>query len=252
MNHIDIIIVIIIVLTIIISICDKLKKWGMKDIFANMYNEIKGVKINRIDQTSYRDYTHFFGAEELEDKQFIKKMKIIYTQIIKDNEENIRQIADLSGCTYPECILKIKYLKQIKKIPQDYFIDEVNGLVNKCSKEDQDLLKKYRPYIYRSKLQIPDIVARIPHIPGKTYQEMKQQVLNDLEYLDDKDLINGIILNKVDETITYYNYQSSDKKKDKITVACENCGAPNQVNRGGKVWCSYCGTIVEDKAIEEK
>ena len=61
---------------------------------------------------------------------------------MKDKEQDIRQIAELAGCTYPECILKIRYLKQIKKIPEDYFVDEVNGLVNRCSKEDQELLKK--------------------------------------------------------------------------------------------------------------
>lgn len=128
----------------------------------------------------------------------------------------------------------------------------MNGLVNRCSKEDQELLKKYRPYIYRNQLQVSEIAARIPHIPGKNYQEMQKQVLNDLTYLDDKDLINGIILNKVDGTITYYNTKEKGNKSDKITVTCQNCGAPNKVNRGGKTWCSYCGTIVEDKSLEEK
>ena len=80
---------------------------------------------------------------------------------------------------------------------------------------------------------------------------MQQQVLNDLIYLDDKDLIDGIILNKVDGVITYYN-KYDKKKKDKITVNCQNCGAPNEVNRGGKTWCSYCGSIVEDKSLDSK
>lgn len=246
-----IIAIIIMVFGIIISIYEKLKEWDMEDIFSNMRQEIKGVKMNKIDETAYRDYTQFFGKEELEDKEFTKKMKIIYSQIMKGNEEDIKQIAELAGCTYPECVLKIRYLKQIKKIPEDYFVDEVNGLVNRCSKEDQELLKKYRPYVYRSKLQVSEIAARIPHIPGKTYQEMQKQVLDDLSYLDDKDLINGIILNKVDGTITYYNTKEKANKSDKITIACQNCGAPNKVNRGGKTWCSYCGTIVEDKSLEE-
>ena len=247
-----IIMIVIIILGIILSAKEKIEEWGMEDVFSNMRREIKGRKLNKLDENSYRNYTQFFGTEELEDKEFIKKMRIIYSQIMKDNEENIKQIAELSGCTYPECILKIKYLKQIKRIPEEYFIDEANGLVNRCSKEDQELLKKYRPYICRSKLQIPQIVARIPHTPGKTYEEMKKQVLDDLAYLDEKDLINGIILNKVDETITYYNYQTTGDKTDKITVTCQNCGAPNEVNRGGKTWCEYCGTIVEDKSLDEK
>lgn len=208
--------------------------------------------VNKSQENKYIDYTKFYGTESVKDQDFLKKMKIIYSQIIKSNEEDIKQIAELAGCTYLECILKIKYLKQIKKIPEEYFIDEANGLVNRCSKEDQELLKKYRPYIYRSKLQITEIVARIPHVPGKTYQEIQKQVLDELIYLDDKDLINGVIINKVDGTITYYNPKEKNNKSDKITVTCQNCGAPNEVNRGGKNWCSYCGTIVEDKSLESK
>lgn len=252
MEYDYILIIIIIIFAIISSIHNKLKEWGMEDVFTNISREIKGIKMRKIDEKSYIDYTQFFGEEDKEDKEFIKKMKIIYSQIMNEKEEDINQIASLASCTYPECILKIKYLKQIKKIPEDYFIDEANGLINKCSKEDQELLKKYRPYIYRSKLQIPEIVARIPHIPGKTYQEMKKQVLDDLAYLDDKDLINGIMLNRVDETIAYYKDKKKSYKGDKITVTCENCGAPNIVHRGGKNWCSYCGTIVEDKSINSE
>ena len=208
--------------------------------------------VTKSQENKYIDYAKFYGTDSIKDQEFLKKMQIIYSQIIKSNEEDIKQIAELAGCTYPECILKIRYLKQIKKIPEDYFVDEANGLVNRCSKEDQELLKKYRPYIYRSKLQISEIVARLPHIPGKTYEEIKNQVLDELSYLDDKDLINGIILNRVDGTITYYNIKEKHKKSDKITATCQNCGAPNEVNRGGKTWCSYCGIIVEDKSLEEK
>ena len=125
-----IIMIVIIILGIILSAKEKIEEWGMEDVFSNMRREIKGRKLNKLDEDSYRDYTQFFGTEELEDKEFIKKMRIIYSQIMKDNEENIKQIAELSGCTYPECILKIKYLKQIKRIPEEYFIDEANGLVN--------------------------------------------------------------------------------------------------------------------------
>lgn len=208
--------------------------------------------VTKSQENKYIDYAKFYGTDSIKDQEFLKKMQIIYSQIIKSNEEDIKQIAELADCTYPECILKIRYLKQIKKIPEDYFVDEANGLVNRCSKEDQELLKKYRPYIYRSKLQISEIVARLPHIPGKTYEEIKNQVLDELSYLDDKDLINGIILNRVDGTITYYNIKEKHKKSDKITATCQNCGAPNEVNRGGKTWCSYCGTIVEDKSLEEQ
>ena len=239
------------IIIIVIASIQQITNMSIFELVSIICDEVEGKKMSQVKEESYMDYTQFYGKESSKDKEFMKKMKIIYSQIIKDKEEDINKIAELAGCTYTECILKIRYLKQIKKIPEDYFIDEVNGLVNHCSPKDQQLLKKYRPYIYRSQLQIPDIVARIPLIPGKTKEEMQQQVLNDLIYLDDKDLIDGVIINKVDGTITYYTRYDKNKK-DKITVNCQNCGAPNEVNRGGKTWCSYCGSIVEDKSLESK
>lgn len=35
--------------------------------------------------------------------------------------------------------------------------------------------------------------------------------------------------------------------KDKITKSCPNCGALNELNKGGKVKCEYCGSIIEDE-----
>lgn len=239
------------IIIIVIASIQQITNMSIFELVSIICDEVEGKKMSKVKEESYMDYTQFYGKESSKDKEFMKKMKIIYSQIIKDKEEDINKIAELAGCTYTECILKIRYLKQIKKIPEDYFIDEVNGLVNHCSPKDQQLLKKYRPYIYRSQLQIPDIVARIPLIPGKTKEEMQQQVLNDLIYLDDKDLIDGVIINKVDGTITYYTRYDKNKK-DKITVNCQNCGAPNEVNRGGKTWCSYCGSIVEDTSLDSK
>ena len=46
--------------------------------------------------------------------------------------------------------------------------------------------------------------------------------------------------------------KEKNKNSDKITVNCQNCGAPNHLNRGGKTWCSYCGSIVEDTSLEQK
>lgn len=206
----------------------------------------KNKNIKFIKENSYQDYTKFYGQESLKDPKFIKKMKIIYQQITKYCENNINTIAELSGCTYTECILKIRYLKNLHKISEEYFIDEINGIVNLCSKEEQELLKKYRPYIYRNRLQIPEIAARLPEVTNKNRKEIEKKVLQDLIYLDEKDLLDGLLLNRVDGTITYYDFKKHKYMKDKITVNCQNCGAPAEVNRGGKTWCSYCGSIVED------
>ena len=242
MDYIDIITLVIIVVVIIINIYNRLKELGIKDTFTNINQEIK---LKKVDENSYKDYTKFYGEEALNDPDFVKKLKIIYSQIVSKKETDIKIIAELANCTYPECILKIRYLKQTRKIKEEYYIDEVNGLINKCSQEDQNLLQKYRPYIYRSKLQIPEIAAKLPQTTNKNRKEVEKQILNDLIYLDDKDLIDGILLNRVDGIITYYNYRQNRNMKDKITVNCQNCGAPNEVNRGSKVRCSYCGSIVE-------
>ena len=223
----EIVSAICLIIIMIIALIQRITNMNIFELASIMCDEVKETKINNIKEDSYLDYTKFYGTESLKDEEFMKKMKIIYSQIMKDKEEDIKQIAELAGCTYTECIFKIRYLKQIKKIPEDYFVDEINGLVNRCSPEDQQQMM------------------------GKTKEEMQQQVLNDLIYLDDKDLIDGIILNKVDGVITYYN-KYDKKKKDKITVNCQNCGAPNEVNRGGKTWCSYCGSIVEDKSLDSK
>ncbi len=243
MDYIDIITIVIIVVTIVINIYNRLKEWKITDVFTNINQEIK---LEKVDENLYKDYTKFYKTDVLNDPDFVKKIKIIYSQIVNKKETDIKVIAELAHCTYPECILKIKYLKQIRKIKEDYYIDEVNGLINKCSQEDQKLLQKYRPYIYRSQLQIPEIAAKLPKTTNKNRQEVEKQILNDLIYLDDKGLIDGILLNRVDGMITYYNYRQNKNMKDKITVNCQNCGAPNEVNRGGKIRCSYCGSIVED------
>ena len=67
--------IVIIILGIILSAKEKIEEWGMEDVFSNMRREIKGRKLNKLDEDSYRDYTQFFGTEELEDKEFIKTKK---------------------------------------------------------------------------------------------------------------------------------------------------------------------------------
>ena len=205
-----------------------------------------------ISEPSYQRYAKFYGNTLPTEQDFINKLKIIYQAIVKNKETDIKKIARQANCTYIDCILKIRYLKNKRKLADYYYIDEVNGIINKCSKEDQKLLKKYKLYIYNNHFQIDEIASKLPEARMKNQKELQEEVFKELCYLDDKDLINGIILNKVDGTITYYNTKEKGNKSDKITVTCQNCGAPNKVNRGGKTWCSYCGTIVEDKSLEEK
>ena len=204
-----------------------------------------------ISEPSYQRYAKFYGNTLPTEQDFINKLKIIYQAIVKNKETDIKKIARQANCTYIDCILKIRYLKNKRKLADYYYIDEVNGSINKCSKEDQKLLKKYKLYIYNNHFQIDEIASKLPEARMKNQKELQEEVFKELCYLDDKDLINGIILNRVDRTITYYSVEKHKNRKDKITKNCPNCGALNELNKGSKVKCEYCGSIIEDELEEE-
>lgn len=200
-----------------------------------------------INEYSYQRYAKFYGNTIPKQTDFINKMKLIYQLIVKDGETDIKKIAKQVNCTYVDCILKIRYLKNKRKIADYYYIDEVNGIINKCSKEDQRLLNKYKLYIYHNHFQIDEIASKLPGARIKNKEMLTEQVFKELCYLDDKDLINGIIINRVDKKIIYYSIEKHKKLKDKLTINCPNCGALNELNKGSKVKCEYCGSIIEDK-----
>ena len=85
---------ILMVIMIAVAIYKTTKNMGIDDILGTVNREINSKNINKIKENSYIDYTQFFGTESLTDKEFIKKMKIIYSQIMKDKEQDIRQIAE--------------------------------------------------------------------------------------------------------------------------------------------------------------
>lgn len=201
----------------------------------------------KINEDSFQRYAKFYGNTIPKDANFINQIKVIYYSIIKDGETDIKKIAETAGCTYTDCILKIRYLKNKNKLAEEYYIDEVNGIINRCSKEDQALLNKYKLYIYNNHFQIDEIAAKLPEGRSENQEALQEKIFQDLCYLDDKDLINGIILNRVDKTITYYSIEKQKQKKDKITINCPNCGAINELNKGSKIKCEYCGSIIEDE-----
>ena len=75
----------------------------------------------------------------------------------------------------------------------------------------------------------------------------KEKVFEELKYLVDNDLINGVILNEIDETITYYSIEKHKNNKNIVTISCPSCGALNDINIGDKKRCEYCKTILEDE-----
>ncbi len=204
---------------------------------------------SQLSESSFQRYAKFHDETIPKDTMFQEKMNKIYNMIEIDKKTDIKKIAEKAGCSYEECILKIRYLKNKGKIGLCY-IDHKNGIIKKCNKEEFELINKYKPYIYFNHLSIEEIILRLPGTTNKNRKEVEEQVYNEIKQLYDKDLLINIKLNEVDKQIIYYSDEKSKKEKDFISIRCENCGALNDVNRGNKVRCDYCGTIIEDKIQE--
>ena len=210
-----------------------------------MLDRIKKIN-NSINEWSYKRFSRFYNVVEFNDNEFEEKLSKIEKLINVDNCDDIHFIANDTGCTYEECIMKIRYLKN-KRVIGDYYIDTIDGIIRRCSKEDVELLNKYKAFIYKYHYQIDDITLKLPNTSVDNYNYMKNLVIKELKYLIDKGLLNGVVLNEVDNKLVYYSIEKRKNEKDYISISCPNCGALNDVNRGSKVRCEYCNTIIEDK-----
>lgn len=236
----EVIVIGLLLIVVIISVLNSIKT-------KEKYTKV--TKTGTVNQDSYQRYAQFYEHAIPADILFEEKMNKIYQAIMVDKKKDIKQIAAKAGCSYDECILKIRYLKNKRQIG-DIHIDHINGKLLPCSKEDNVLLEKYKPFLYNNHLTISEMASRMPGVTISNLEKQKEQVFNDLKNLYDKDLINGIKLNEVDKEILYYTIEKRKKEKDYISIRCENCGAINDVNRGSKTRCAYCNTILEDKTIE--
>lgn len=212
-----------------------------------LYNEEKGKKSN-INEWSYQRFSNFFNATQLKDENFDKKIELIYSLIMHDKNTDLDEIAEKAGCTYNELILKIMYLKNKMKIDPYLYIDRGDHVIRYCSEDDRKLLDKYSKYIYDYHYQPHQIAAKLPETTAGNFDIIEKRVLDDLSYLDDKYLISGLNIDKVDKKIIYYSLEKHKKEKNYISLNCNKCGALNDVPRNGKERCSYCGNIIEDKS----
>ena len=208
------------------------------------------INYNHVNEESFQKYAKFYGNTVPKDEKFDIKLNTIYELITKNKESDIKKIADSSDCTLEECVLKIKYLKN-KRLLGDYYIDTSNMKLLPCNLEDQKLLDKYKPFIYRSHLQINEIANMISNKGYKNIHELRDEVYNELNYLDDKGLLNGIKIDDVDRVIIYYTIEKRKVVSNYESIRCPNCGAINDVEVSGKVRCGYCKTIIKGSEYEE-
>ena len=194
---------------------------------------------NNINEWSYQRYARFYGNLGPGDSQFTEKINKIYDLIVNKKYSDLEQIAKESGCTYDECIMKIKYLENKRQI-ENLHIDTLTKTIKECSKEDEALLKKYSSFIYNNHYQIKEMAVRLPGASLDRMSEIEDQIFKEIEYLDSKGLINGISLNKDTKQISYYTIEKHNVSHEAVTIKCPHCGAINDVNKNVKTACKYC------------
>ncbi len=220
---------------------------SMIKLFKNIFNkdEVKQNK-GKISEWSYQRFSSFYDTITLPDKDFDIKINTIINCIKNRKMENIDEIAKKSNCTFEECAMKIKYLKN-KRVLEDYYIDRINRLIKKCSPEDQKKLEKYYTMIYFNHYQIDEMAIRMPNLYKIDIKDIENEVFNDIKYLYDKSIINGIKLDEEKRKIIYYSVEKHKKSLFYTTINCPKCGALVDVCRGGNGRCDYCNSIVEDE-----
>lgn len=202
-----------------------------------------------VNEWSYKRYADFYGQMELADPHFVDKITII-KKLIDSGEDSIDFIAEEAGCTTEECIMKINYLKN-KRVLDNCYINRDSNTLCRCSKDDMILVDKYKSYIYGGHLSLDELIATVP-TNTNDYQKKRAQVIRELKYLIDNNILNGVIFNEVDNKLIYYTVEKHNKEKDFITLACPQCGALNDVNYNSKKRCRYCeNIIVGPKSLKE-
>jgi len=198
-------------------------------------------KCSRVNEWSYRRYADFYGQMELADPHFVDKITII-KRLIDGGEDSIDFIAEEAGCTIEETIMKINYLKN-KRVLNNCYINRDSNILCRCSKDDMILVDKYKSYIYGGHLPLNEIIATVP-CNTNDYKKKKEQVIRELKYLIDNNILNGVIFNEVDNKLIYYTVEKHSKESNFVTLACPKCGALNDVNYNSKKRCKYCENII--------
>ena len=214
-------------------------------IFKRGKKEEKEKKQGTISEWSFQRFAGFYDERIFPDPKFLDKINSIITCIKEKGYERLDEIANESGCTVEEVVMKIRYLKN-KRVFDNIYIDHYNRAVKQCTDEDQKILEKYYNMLYYDHYSIVEMAQRVPNYHNKPITIIEEDVFKDIKYLYDKCIINGIKLDESRKEILYYTIEKHKKAATYATVNCPKCGALADVSRGGNGRCDYCGTIVED------
>ncbi len=215
----------------------------LKKIFKKKDNQDN--KKGRISEWSYQRFCGFYGDRILPDPQFNDKIAKIIDCVNNKKIESIYEIANESSCTFEECVMKIKYLKN-KRIIGDYYIDYINRVLKPCIPEDMQILEKYYTMLYFNHYSIDEMARQVPNFHNKPITIIREDVYKDIKYLYEKCILNGIKLDEESQNIIYYTIEKHTRAEKYLTVNCSKCGALVDVSRGGNGRCDYCGSIEED------
>lgn len=199
----------------------------------------------KISEWSYQRFCGFYGDRILPDPLFNDKIASIINCVKNKHYESIDEIAKESSCTFEECVMKIKYLKN-KRVLENYYIDHFNRALKPCTEEDTKLLEKYYVMLYYDHFSIDEMASRVPNYHNKPMSIVREDVYKDIKYLYDKCVINGIKLDESSQNIIYYTIEKHAKAQGYVTLNCSKCGALVDISRGGNGRCDYCGSIEVD------
>ena len=216
----------------------------IKSIFSGGEKEVKK---GNISEWSYKRYCIFYSYVAPNDSEFEDRMNKIVNLVINDKETNIEEIAKKSDCTLKDCVFRLKYLKNKRWIPQEYFINSHTNEIKECSEHDVSLIEKYYEDIYLKHYSIEEMANLAwENDNSLNIEQLKQDIYQEIEYLYNIALLSGIKLDEETHEILYYTLEKKKKSTIFVTLCCPNCGALVDVLKYNSARCTYCNTIVED------
>ena len=213
----------------------------------------KRYSTKHVNEVSFQKYAKFYGYTIPKGEKFTKKIDKVLQLVNKQKEKSITKIAEAIKCDEEYTVTLLRYLKN-KRLIDDKVIDLTKKEITNCTKEDSKLLEKYSPFIYNSHLQINEMIPLLKNKEKLDEDDLKEEIMKELIYLDRKMLLNGIRFNKIDEKIIYYSVEK--KKIEKVgieIVICPNCGSVTYKKlEDENVNCDYCHCKVEKKKENKK